>query len=229
MSGLSGPKSLGDRLLESGLITRTQLDAALEHQAAAPHRRPIGRVLVELGFVNDRDLSHALSVHLAIPVLPFAIADAHADAIASIPAAVAHRHRALPCRIAGGSLLIAAGNALPAFALDELSRAGGRSVLLYLAAEGEVEAALRKHYGAPPVDAARVQRLAARLQQITDRPDDGGLRTELERVRAEIDALLTGLADPCDDSPQCRECGDTLAADAECTHGISTGGLPSNR
>jgi hypothetical protein len=226
MSALSGPKTLGDRLLESGVITRSQLDAALEHQSTAPHRRPLGRTLVELGFVNDRDLSHALSVHLAIPVLPFALADARADAIASIPAAVAHRHRALPCRIVGGSLLVATGNPLPASVLDELSRASGRPVLLYLAAEAEVEAALRTHYGAPPVDAARIQRLAARVQQIADRQYDGCLRAELEFVRAEIDALLRGLEDRPDDSRQCRECGSTRPADGECTHCISTGGPP---
>jgi hypothetical protein len=225
-SALSGPKTLGDRLLESGVITRTQLDAALEHQATAPHRQPLGRTLMELGFVNDRDLCHALSVHLAIPVLPFAIADAGADAIASIPAAAAHRHRALPCRIVAGSLLVAAGTPLPAAALDELGRLSGRPVLLYLAAESEIEAALRKHYGAPPVDAARLRRLATRVHQIADRQYDGCLRAELEYVRAEIDALLTGLVDGDDVRPRCRECGDTLPADAECPHCISTGGLP---
>ena len=207
MSTLSGPKSLGDRLLVSGLITRTQLDAALEHQAAADHRRRIGRMLVELGFLNDRDLSHALSVHLAIPVLPFSIADARADALASIPAALAHRHRALPCRIVGGSLLVAAGEAPAASAREELGNVSGRPVLFYLASEAEIEAALLKHYGAPPVDPDRLQRLAARVQQIADHPDDGCVRAELGLVRAEIDALIN-----------------TSTTDR--THCIPTGGQP---
>jgi type IV pilus assembly protein PilB len=226
MSSLSGPKTLGDRLLESGLITRTQLDAALEHQARATHRRSLGRTLVELGFVNDRDLSRALSIHLALPVLPFAVDDVTADAIAAIPSGVAHRHRALPCRIVGGALLIAAGSSLPAAALEELGRVSGRPVLLYLAAETEIDAALRKHYGDPPMDAARLRRLAARVHQIADRQYDGCLRAELEYVRTEIDALLSSLTHGPDDGRQCRECGETLHADAQCPHCISTGGLP---
>ena len=226
MSALTGPKTLGDRLLELGLITRTQLDAALAHQAAASHRRPIGRTLMDLGFVNDRHLSHALSVHLAIPVLPFAIADARADAIASIPAELAYRLRALPCRIVAGSLLVAVANPLPASALDELADVSGRIVLLYLAAESEVEAALRTHYGPAPVDSARLRRLATRVQQIADRQYDGCVRAELEYVRTEIDALIIALADGRDAKPLCRECGATLPADAECPHCIPRGGSP---
>jgi hypothetical protein len=226
LSALTGPKTLGDRLLELGLITRTQLDAALEQQAIASPRRPLGRILMELGVVNDRELSLALSVHLGIPVLPFALADARAEAIAAVPAAVAHRHRALPCRIVGGSLLVAAGTPLPASALQELRRASGRAVLLYLAAESEVEAALRQHYGPPPLDAGRLRRLAARIEQIAERQYDGCLRAELEYVRNEIDALLTGLADGSEGSPRGHECGHTSSADAYCPHCMSTGGLP---
>ena len=60
---LRGPKRLGDRLLEAGLITRTQLDAALDQQAGGrdPHCH-LGRVLVDLGFLTDRDLLQMLGV-----------------------------------------------------------------------------------------------------------------------------------------------------------------------
>src|ERR1700674_5601057 len=101
---LCGPKRLGDRLLEGGLITRTQLYVALDRQQAgiAPRHR-LGRTLVELGFLTDRDLIQMLSVHFAIAVAPFSIADAEARAITLVPAKVACRHRALPCRVVGGA------------------------------------------------------------------------------------------------------------------------------
>src|SRR5438105_15895971 len=102
------PKRLADSLLEAGLITRTQLDVALDRQQAgiAPRHR-LGRTLVELGSLTDRDLIQMLSVHFAMPVAPFSIADAEARALALVPAPLACRHRALPCRIVGGSLLVA--------------------------------------------------------------------------------------------------------------------------
>lgn len=225
MSALSGPKPLGDRLLESGLITRTQLDTALEHQAAAHGRRRLGRMLVELGFLNDHDLSHMLSVHLAIPVLPFSVSEARADAVASIPAVVAHRHRALPCRIMGGSLLVAVGEALSAPALAELCSVSGRPVLLYLASESQIDAALLKHYGVPPMEPARLQHVATRVQQIADHADDVCVRAELELVRDEIDALISAIDDRC--RGMARRAGQhPQPPDTDCTHCISTGGPP---
>ena len=73
---LSGPKRLGDRLLEAGLITRTHLDQALEQQDAGVEPRPrLGRTLVELGFVAERDLMQMLSIHLAVPLASLPLDD----------------------------------------------------------------------------------------------------------------------------------------------------------
>src|SRR5688572_11868101 len=58
------PKRLGDRLLEAGLITTTELETALERQREDAGRKlRIGRALVDLGFVTDRELTKLLSVH----------------------------------------------------------------------------------------------------------------------------------------------------------------------
>src|SRR5437667_2962588 len=145
---LRGPKRLGDRLLEAGLITRTQLDVALDRQQAAlgPRHR-LGRTLVELGLLTDRDLIQMLSVHFAIPVAPFSIADAEARAITLVPAHVACRHRAVPCRVVGGSLFVAVADAPPPDMVQEIETVGGVPVLLYLASEADIAAALPKHYG----------------------------------------------------------------------------------
>ena len=203
---LRGPKRLGDRLLEAGLITRTQLDVALDRQQAgvAPRHR-LGRTLAELGFLTDRDLIQMLSVHFALPVAPFSIADAEARAIALVPAKIACRHRALPCRIVGGSLLIAVADAAPPAMVQELAAVSGVPVLLYLASEADIATALPKHYGnvdRPSILAARLHELARRFQQLADEQevrtlveDDARLRVELERMREDIEAILPLLAD----------------------------------
>jgi len=194
---LRGPKRLGDRLLEAGLVTRTQLDAALVRQEGGGGRRQrIGRTLVDLGVLADRDLTQILSVHLSIPVAPFSIAEPEERAITALPAAVAHRHRALPCRVVGGSLLIVVADVASSAALEELRSASGCRVLLYLAPATDVDEALRKHYGRVSPD--RFRALARRLEQIADEypAGDGHLRVELEQLRTELDAVLAALADP---------------------------------
>jgi type IV pilus assembly protein PilB len=187
---LRGPKRLGDRLLEAGLITRTQLDGALDQQQAgvAPRQR-LGRTLVELGFLTDRDLTQMLSVHFAIPVAPFSIAEADERAIALVPARVARRRRALPLRIVGGSLLIAVADAAPPAMVDELQTVSGLPVLLYLASDVDLEGAWPKRYDDAVVTLpSRLRELAGKLEHLVD--DDRHLRAELEHLCGEIDALV---------------------------------------
>jgi hypothetical protein len=144
---LSGPKRLGDRLLEAGLITRTHLDAALEQQHAGGEPRPrLGRTLVDLGFVAERDLMQMLSVHLAIPLAAFPITAPDARARGAIPAGLARRHRAIPCRVENGALLVAVGTPLEPGALGELETAAQLPVRLHLAPEADIASALATHF-----------------------------------------------------------------------------------
>lgn len=47
---------VGDRLIEAGIITKEQLDQALEVQRTQPKRQKIVRILVDLGLVAEMDL-----------------------------------------------------------------------------------------------------------------------------------------------------------------------------
>jgi hypothetical protein len=170
-ASLSGPKRLGDRFLEAGLITRTQLDDALHHQQdAGAERRRLGRTLVELGMVGDADLTAMLSIHFALPEAPFALADAEAHAIRAIPAHVAERHRALPCRVVAGSLYVAVADAIGPDAIEELAVESGLAVVLFLTSETELDAVWAQHYrhGSATLLAARFRDLAARLLALAE-------------------------------------------------------------
>jgi hypothetical protein len=211
---LNGPNRLGDRLLEAGLITRTQLDVALEYQQGrVVGRKRLGRTLVELGFLTDHDLIQMLSVYFGIPVAPFRIADAEERAIISVPAGLARRHRALPCRVMAGALLLVVADGLPPTVVEEFQTVSGFSVLLYLGSEVEIEAALPKHYGRPSILPSRLRDLASHLRRLADgherlalvlaasdqdaptAPEDARLRAEIEQMRGNIETLRNALAD----------------------------------
>ena len=95
---------LGTLLLHRGLITRTQLDAALRLQAESQLK--LGEILIEQGWLTENDLNKALkkqsryrlfaavSAALLGPMQPF-ISTAHAaiDDSADFQPAVAERRR----------------------------------------------------------------------------------------------------------------------------------------
>ena len=211
---LSGPRPLGDRLLEAGLITRTQLDVALEHQQAGiGGRRRLGRTLVQLGFLTDHDLTRMLSVHLEIPLTPFPIVEAEECAGLTVPAGVARRHRAVPFLIVNGCLLVAVAGPVTPGAVEELEDVSGRPVLLYLASEVDVDATLLKRYGPESIVTARLRELADSLLQLADGgeriarllataererrefAEDRALLSELGRLRGDLEALVSAVGD----------------------------------
>ncbi|CCO08867.1 GspE/PulE family protein [Desulforamulus hydrothermalis] len=59
MLNQSPPKMIGDILAEQGIITRSQLEEALQKQQRS--QEPLGRVLVGLGYVTEHQLVEALA------------------------------------------------------------------------------------------------------------------------------------------------------------------------
>ncbi len=63
---MAGPdrKMLGEMLVEDGLITKEQLNEALETQKKSPHPQPVGELLVTLGHLSEEGLALTLSKKL---------------------------------------------------------------------------------------------------------------------------------------------------------------------
>jgi len=53
---------IGALLVAEGIVTQEQLENCLLLQAQDHHNTPIGRVLIECGYISDRDLSRALAI-----------------------------------------------------------------------------------------------------------------------------------------------------------------------
>src|ERR1700686_3774730 len=66
VDGRESPPRLGDRLLAGRLINEGQLLRALELQPMS--YRPLGRVLIDLGALDEDRLTAVLGEHLGVPV-----------------------------------------------------------------------------------------------------------------------------------------------------------------
>lgn len=66
-------KTIGEILVDQKLVTREQLDEALSKQKKIKekwgHTRPLGLLLIELGYINSRGYLTALSKHFNMPIL----------------------------------------------------------------------------------------------------------------------------------------------------------------
>src|SRR5207244_11526189 len=95
--GLRQEKRLGELLLEHGLLTAEQLETALAEQRR--QRRPLGRVLLAQGMVDEKALAGVLSLYFNVPHIVFSRARIVTYALSLCPENYARDHTYLPIRI----------------------------------------------------------------------------------------------------------------------------------
>jgi type IV pilus assembly protein PilB len=116
-----GRKRLGDVLVESGLLTPEQLDAALTEQRAGDGpRRRLGQVVAELGFATEKDVAEALASLLGLQMIDLSKAMPAPDVVRLLPRAVAERTRVLVLDKSPRGIVVAAADPTNVLALDDV-------------------------------------------------------------------------------------------------------------
>jgi hypothetical protein len=87
-------KRLGDQLIDRGLVTNDQISIAMTEQKK--HGKPLGQVLVDLGFVSEAIMRDVLSESMGRASIDLSHAVPDQDAISLIPKHIASRHIVLP-------------------------------------------------------------------------------------------------------------------------------------
>lgn len=94
-------KRLGEALIERGLLTSRQLQIALEEQKQA--HRPVGEMLVSLGFVRPRDVAQIMAEELGLKLVDPRTVRPDTDLIAALDEGLVRSTKALPvARVEGG-------------------------------------------------------------------------------------------------------------------------------
>ncbi|MFZ5722444.1 MAG: cyclic di-3',5'-guanylate-activated glycosyltransferase NrfB [Pseudomonadota bacterium] len=133
-------RPLGSILIEQGVLTAAQLDAALQHKSRG---LKLGSWLVHEGTVTPEQLAAGLAAqsHLAWETIdPHAIAPA---LLATIPAPVALHYAVLPIRNEGRTLVVACESDLDPVSTAALARKIGRPVRCVIVPKGQVTVGLR--------------------------------------------------------------------------------------
>lgn len=141
-------------LVSLGLITRAQLDHALEEQRASG--LPIGKQLVALGSVSETRLTQVLSNQLSVPWVSLERVEFPAELLARVPGDLADRRSVLPIYVRnvrgrGATLYVAMDDPTDDDALKELSSAASMPVRPMIAPPSEIRRAIEQRYFGAPI------------------------------------------------------------------------------
>ena len=135
---------LGTLLLERRLLTREQLDVALEEQART--RKSLGRVLIDQGTVAEHDLVSTLAAQIGLEYVDLAEVQVDPTAVATVPATLARRYQALPIQWDEGRLVVAMADPSNVFALDDIRTITGAEIKTVVATRTAILEAVDRHH-----------------------------------------------------------------------------------
>jgi type II secretory ATPase GspE/PulE/Tfp pilus assembly ATPase PilB-like protein len=149
MAHFPEPPKLGEWLAGQGLISPDQLRIALMEQSVSG--LPLGRQLINLGFINDSVLRDVLAKNAGEASIDLANVIADPEAIALTPEHLARRHHVLPLAAdsEARTLTVAVPDLFNLVALDQLrAHLDGRyDIQPMLAAEAQILEYLDRFYG----------------------------------------------------------------------------------
>ena len=135
---------LGDLLIREGLITKEQLDKALQEQKNNGQR--LGYNLVKMGFVQETEITKMLARQYRMPAVDLARFEVDPKIVKLVPADVALKHLVLPLKREGRTLTVAMADPTNLSVLDDLKFITRYDIFPVIAGEYTLRTALDKYY-----------------------------------------------------------------------------------
>lgn len=139
-------KRLGDLLLEVGMITREQLDNAIEQQKK--NNEKLGNILIKLGYVSEDDIIQVLEFQLGIPHVKLEKYNIDKAAYLSVPESLSRRYGLIPIKKENGIITVAMSDPLNVFAIDDLKIYSGMEIQPVIASHDDIMKAVDRYYSA---------------------------------------------------------------------------------
>ncbi|GAA0511070.1 ATPase, T2SS/T4P/T4SS family [Deinococcus depolymerans] len=202
---------LGEQMVQQGTLSRAQLREALQVQAREGRVKPLGEVIVELGFAGAEEIDNALqkqnsgggrledtlvqsgklSPEMLARSLAAQLGYEFLDPVQNppdskvallIPESTARRYGVVPVRLQGEALVIAMKDPRNVFALDDLKLITGREVIPAVMAEKDIVRLIERYFGSKDM-----ADLNQRLVQESKQRDKDTKRQEDTDVSAGLD------------------------------------------
>jgi len=182
---------IGDLLLKEGIITKAQLDVALQEQKANGTR--IGYSLIKMGFLQELDLTRMLARQYRMPAVDLSKFEVNPRIARLVPLDMALKHLVLPLKRDGRTLTVAMADPSDLGVLDDLKFITRYDIFPVIAGEYTLRNTIEKHYESV-TDTA--------LQSLLKDMDIGEVDGDVEVVEEKEEELTAAaLTQAIDDAP----------------------------
>lgn len=137
-------KRLGDLLVESKLISETQLVHALQLQKKL--NKKLGEVLIDEGMIEEKQIIEVLEFQLGIPHVVLDKYYINPDIPKLISEKISRRYTLIPIRLERGKLIVAMTDPINIFAMDDIKLITGYDVEPVIATRKDVLMAIEQYY-----------------------------------------------------------------------------------
>ncbi|MCZ7536364.1 MAG: ATPase, T2SS/T4P/T4SS family [Acidimicrobiia bacterium] len=132
-------------MLEEGLLTEVQLDAALAEQARTG--RSLGRILIETVGISESDLVRALARQVGLDFVDLGEQTIDPSAVSLVTESIARRYQAIPIgRDEDGSLVVAMADPSNVFALDDIRAVTGHEARTVVATAAQISETIDRYF-----------------------------------------------------------------------------------
>jgi general secretion pathway protein E len=164
---------IGTLLLERSLITRDQLDLALQERGG----KRVDQALIEMGILREEDVLRVLGEELGMSFVELKEFQADLELLNRFPTTAIFRHQAVPLARENGHVQVAISDPFDLEAIDELSTLGNCRIEPVLACRDEILDLIKKNLG---VGGDTINQLVAQ------RADDVDLLDEIPEGMGEL-------------------------------------------
>ncbi len=186
----AGGERIGDILVKEGLITREQLQKALDEGRQNGTR--VGYNLVKLGFIQENELTKTLARQFKMPAVDLSKFEVDVKIIKLVPTDLAMKNLVLPLKRDGRTLTVAMADPTNVGVIEDLKFITRYDIFPVIAGEFTLRNVIEKHY-----DSNDAQ-MSALLNEIEELESDSDVEVVQEK---EEEMSATALAAAVDDAP----------------------------
>ena len=135
---------IGDRLVEQGLVSRKQLQTALETQQRVGGK--LGETLIRLGVLDESQFLEVFSQELRVPLVDLKKFQIDSTVVGLLPESIARRYRVMLLTRGADGILVGMADPTDLFAYDELTRILGHAPHVALVSMSQLPKSLELAY-----------------------------------------------------------------------------------
>ena len=172
---------IGQYLIDAGIITSEQLDAALKEHKKTGDLTCTS--VIKLGFAPEEKVFTALARYLNIPYVKLKNTSIEPSIIQRVPAKFSSHYKVIPIDFKDNLLTVAMAYPLDVCILDDLRLLLGVEIKGVLASEVEIVEAIRKYYG---VGAETIERIISEKSDLEEMKTAGDKAEDLEALAEDV-------------------------------------------